>query len=127
MEYAFREAALEIKVYFCPVDERMTNVEEKLSFVAEVLRGVLMGFCLFREGSWKFTVRENILYYQPWVMLGLVLECVKHCMMSAGETGRHACLKKGLALKHCFVLTYMVVLRLYECSGFYLERVFLNS
>lgn len=106
MEYAFREAVLEIKVYFCPVDERMTNVEEQLSFVAEVLRGVLMGFCLFRERSWESTVRENILYYQPWVMLGLVLES----MMSAGETGRHACLKRGLALKHCFVLTYMVVL-----------------
>lgn len=86
-----------------------------------------MGSCLFRERSWKSTVRENILYYQPWVVLGLVLESVEHCMMSAGETGRHACLKRGLALKHWFVLTYMVVLSLYECSGLYLERVFLNS
>lgn len=42
--YVFREAVLEIKLYFCPVDERMTNIGEKLSFVAEVLRGVLMGF-----------------------------------------------------------------------------------
>lgn len=105
----------------------MTNVEEEFYFVAEVLHGVLMGFCLFRERSWKSTVRENTLYYQPWVILGLVLEYVKHWMMSACEIGRHACLKWGLALKCCFVLMYRVVLRLYECGGFYLERVFLNS
>lgn len=71
MEHAFREAVLELKVYFCPIDERMAKIEEKLSFEAEVLCGVLMRFCLYRERSWTFTVRENNLYYQPWVVLGL--------------------------------------------------------
>jgi len=78
----FREAVLKVKVYFSRIDERMMNVEDKLSFGAEVLRGALMGFFLFRGGSWKCTGRESILCYQPWVTLGLVLESVKHCMMS---------------------------------------------
>lgn len=30
-------------------------------------------------------------------------------------------LRRGLALKHCFVLKYRVILRLYECSELYLE------
>lgn len=84
-------------------------------------------FSLFRERSWKSSVKENIPYCQPWVTLGLGLESVKYCMMSACKTGRHACLKRGLALKPCFVLTYRVVLRLYECRGLYLERFFLIS
>lgn len=36
-------------VYFCPVDETMTNTEEMFPFVIEVFHGVLMGFCLERE------------------------------------------------------------------------------
>lgn len=122
-----REVVLEIMMYFCSVDEKMTHFEEKFSVVAEGVCGVLMGFSLFREGCWKFEVRENTLYYQPWAILGLVLEYVRCCMVSACVTGRQACLESGLALKHCFVLMYRVVLRLHECRKLYLTRVFLNS
>lgn len=122
-----REVVLEIMMYFCSVDEKMTHFEEKFSVVVEGVCGVLMGFSLFREGCWKFEVRENTLYYQPWAILGLVLEYVRCCMVSACVTGRQACLESGLALKHCFFLMYRVVLRLYECRKLYLTRVFLNS
>lgn len=44
VEDALRTALLEEVVYFCPIDETMTNTEEMFSFVVEVLHGVLMGF-----------------------------------------------------------------------------------
>lgn len=49
VEYALRTALLEIMVYFCPVNEPMTNTEEMFPFGVEVLHGVLMGTCLERE------------------------------------------------------------------------------
>lgn len=94
--HAFREAVLELKVYFCFIDEWMTKTEE-ISFEVEVLCGILMRFCLCRERSWTSTVRETILYYQSWVLLGFFLECVKQCMMPVCGintlAGRGTCFK----------------------------------
>lgn len=49
VEYALKVALLEVMVYFGPVHETMPNTEELFPFVAEVLHGILMSFCLERE------------------------------------------------------------------------------
>lgn len=66
-------------------------------------------------------MRENIWCNSS--ALGYVRSCFEIC-----ETLCDICpwdfmtlLKRGLALRHCFVLVYRVVLRLYESSELYLE------
>lgn len=63
------------------------------------MHGVLVGFSPFRERTYKSAVRECTLCFQHWVTVGLVLESVKHCVMSACETGRTHLLEEGLGFK----------------------------
>lgn len=73
VNYTFREKALELEVYFSSVDEGVANAE-KSSFAADGLRGVPMGFWLYREGSWESTLKGNVLGFIKIYLLVLETE-----------------------------------------------------